>query len=118
LKYEQACGFLDDDLASGYVRVLQEMIAAGWSDPAVAEEVVAILTTWFGLLTRVLHDAEESLGPLSPFTASEVAMLVGMAFLGAESLLLLDESEWSASGRAALRRVGDVIRLAERTTHT
>src|SRR5262245_14909446 len=34
-RYEQACYFLDDDLASGYVRVLQEMIAAGWSDGAV-----------------------------------------------------------------------------------
>ena len=31
-RYEQACDFLDDDLESGYVRVLQEMIAAGWSD--------------------------------------------------------------------------------------
>ena len=32
-RYEQACDFLEDDLESGYVRVLQEMIAAGWSDP-------------------------------------------------------------------------------------
>ena len=28
-RYERACDFLDDDLDSGYVRVLQEMIAAG-----------------------------------------------------------------------------------------
>ena len=28
-RYEQACDFLEDDLESGYVRVLQEMIAAG-----------------------------------------------------------------------------------------
>jgi AcrR family transcriptional regulator len=118
LRYDQACDFLDEDLSSGYVRVLQELVAAGWADPAVAEKVIAILKTWFGLLTRVLHDAEESLGPLSPFTASEVAMLVGMAFLGAESLLLLDESEWSESVRTALRRVGDVIRLAEGTKRT
>ena len=27
-----ACDFLEDDLDSGYVRVLQEMIAAGWSN--------------------------------------------------------------------------------------
>ena len=31
-RYEQACDFLEDDLESGYVRVLQEMIAAGWSN--------------------------------------------------------------------------------------
>jgi len=32
-RYERACDFLEDDLDSGYVRVLQEMVAANWSDP-------------------------------------------------------------------------------------
>src|SRR6188508_2131572 len=30
-RYEQACAFLEEDLESGYVRMLQEMIAAGWT---------------------------------------------------------------------------------------
>jgi AcrR family transcriptional regulator len=34
-RYEQACDVLEDDLDSGYVRLLQEMIAAGWSNPAI-----------------------------------------------------------------------------------
>ena len=38
-RYEQACDFLEDDLESGYVRVLQEMIAAGWSNAEIAEKV-------------------------------------------------------------------------------
>ena len=33
MQWERACDFLEEDLASGYVRVLHEMIAAGWSDP-------------------------------------------------------------------------------------
>ena len=37
-RYEQACDFLEDDLESGYVRVLQEMIAEGWSNPTIAAE--------------------------------------------------------------------------------
>ena len=112
VRYDQACDFLDDDLASGYVRVLQEMVAAGWSDPAVAEKVIELHRTWFDLLERVLHEAEDSLGSFGPFTANEISLLVGMAFLGAESLLLLDD-EWSQPVRAALRRVGDLIRIAE-----
>ena len=39
-RYEQACDFLEDDLDSGYVRVLQEMIAAGWSNAQVGEAVL------------------------------------------------------------------------------
>ena len=31
-RWERTCDYLDDNLSSGYVRVLQEMIAAGWSD--------------------------------------------------------------------------------------
>src|SRR6186997_1321421 len=38
-QWERACDYLEDDLASGYVRVLQEMIAAGWSDPTLAARV-------------------------------------------------------------------------------
>lgn len=116
VRYDQACDFLDDDLASGYVRVLHEMIAAGWSDSAIAEKVIALLQTWFDLLTRVLREAEASVGQLAPFTADDVALLVGMAFLGGESLMLLSDDEWSRPVRAALRRVGDLIRGAEGTS--
>ena len=31
-RYDQACDFLEDDLDSGYVRLLQELITAGWSE--------------------------------------------------------------------------------------
>jgi AcrR family transcriptional regulator len=49
-QWEEACDFYDDDLASGYVRNLQEMIAAGWSDPEVAEAVRALQMQWHELL--------------------------------------------------------------------
>ena len=39
VRWELACDFLDTDVASGYVRILQEMIAAGWSDAEVAASV-------------------------------------------------------------------------------
>ena len=38
-QWERACDFLDEDVESGYVRVLMEMIAAGWSDEDVARRV-------------------------------------------------------------------------------
>ena len=39
VRWDLACDFLDADIESGYVRILQEMIAAGWSDPEVAAAV-------------------------------------------------------------------------------
>ena len=111
-RYDRACDFLDEDLASGYVRILQEMVAAGWSDPEVAEQVTALLGSWFGLLVSVVEEAEESLGPMGPLGAAHVATLIGMAFLGGETLLLLGES-WGDPVRTSLRRLGDLIRAAE-----
>src|SRR6187431_2342586 len=34
-QWDKACDYLDVDIASGYVRVLQELIAASWADAAV-----------------------------------------------------------------------------------
>lgn len=112
-RYDQACDFLDDDLASGYVRVLQEMISSGWSDPVVAEQVVSLLKSWLDLLSEVAKEAEEEFGSLGPFSAEDVATLVGMAFIGGEALILLDDPQFSKSARAALRQVGELIREAE-----
>ena len=112
-RYEQACDFLDDDLASGYVRVLQEMIAAGWSDDAVAQQVLAMLRGWIDVLEEVTGEAEKRLGPLGPFTASDIATLVGLSFLGGEAITLLGDAAWADRVRTALRRVTDLIRTAE-----
>jgi AcrR family transcriptional regulator len=115
-RYEQACDFLDDDLASGYVRVLQEMIAAGWSDDAVARQVLAALQGWTDLLAEVAGEAETRFGSLGPFTAADLATLVGLSFLGGETVILLGDPGWSERVRRALRGVGELIRRLEEQT--
>jgi AcrR family transcriptional regulator len=112
-QWEQACDYLDEDLASGYVRILQEMIAAGWSDPELAEAVRRLLRGWFELLTEVAGRAAGRLGGLGPVTADQIAALVGTAFLGSEAVILLGFSEEELPARSALRRVGVLIRTLE-----
>jgi AcrR family transcriptional regulator len=112
-RYERACDYLEDDLDAGYVRVLQEMIAAGWSNAEIGEAVRQLLGGWFLLLDEVAHEAERRYGPIGPFTADEVATLVGTAFIGAEALLLLGFDRQVMPIRSALRRIGVLIRQAE-----
>jgi AcrR family transcriptional regulator len=114
-RYEQACQFLEEDLASGYVRVLQEMIAAGWSDPAVASQVTTMLARWFDLLAEVAGEAARSFDGLGSFTPQAAAMLIGMSFLGAEALLLLGDQRWAEQVFDALREIGNLIRTAEQS---
>jgi hypothetical protein len=112
-QWEQACDFLDDDLESGYVRVLHEMIAAGWSDPEIAAVVWKQLSGWQDLLAGVARRAAAKLGGLGPFTPEEIGALAGSPFLGAEAYLLLGVSEAELPVRSALRKVGAIIRAME-----
>jgi AcrR family transcriptional regulator len=112
-RWDRACDYLDDDIASGYVRVLQELIAVSWSDAEVAKAVRAGLMEWFHLVAGVASEAERELGGLGPFSAAEVAALIGGAFIGGESLYLLGLEKKGSPIRQSLRRVGDAIRLAE-----
>ena len=112
-QWEQACDFLDDDLESGYVRVLQEMVAAGWSNPEIAVAVKEMLREWFAVLSDVAERTAHRIGGLGPFTAAEGALLVGAPFLGVEAMLLLGFSDDEVPSRSALRKFGEVIRAME-----
>jgi AcrR family transcriptional regulator len=112
-QWDRACDYLDDDIASGYVRVLQELIAASWADAEVAKVIRAGLLIWFDLLTELARKAERELGGVGPFSAQEVAALIGCVFIGAESLHLLGAEKKGVPMRQALRRFGHLIRMAE-----
>jgi AcrR family transcriptional regulator len=112
-RYQQACDYLDDDLASGYVRVLQEMIAAGWSDEELAQQVLALLTGWYEVLRQVAEEAEAKFGSLGPFTAEDIAGLVAVSFIGGEALILLGDEAWAGKVRRWLRSITTLIRAFE-----
>jgi hypothetical protein len=110
VRWELACDFLETDVASGYVRILQEMIAAGWSEPGVAAAVREMLGGWHFLLAEVARREQERGADFGPFTPDEVAALMGAPFLGAEELILLGVTESALPIRSALRKVGAVLR--------
>jgi AcrR family transcriptional regulator len=118
-RWGRACDFLDEDLASGYVRVLQETIAMGWSSPEIATAVRDALRGWYALLAGIADEAAARFGNLGSFTADELAALIGNAFIGSETMLLLGFEHDGMPVRHALRRVGTLIRaLEERTAPT
>ena len=112
-QWDRACDYLDEDIDSGYVRVLQELIAASWADSAVAKAVRTAAMGWIDLIIGVAREAEQKLGGLGPLTPEEVGALAANAFIGAESLFLLGLEKRGLPVRQALRRIGDLIRMAE-----
>ena len=112
-QWDRACDYLDDDIASGYVRVLQELIAASWADAAVASVVRTALMGWGDLIVGAARKAERELGGLGPFSPEEIGAFTANAFIGAESLYLLGLEKKGSPIRQALRRIGDLVRSAE-----
>ncbi len=56
-QWELACDFLDEDLDSGYVRILNELSAASWSDRQIARSIKKAMLGWEKLLLEVLRRA-------------------------------------------------------------
>ena len=115
VRWELACDFLDADVESGYVRILQEMIAAGWSDPELATAVREVSLGWYRLLAEVARREQERGMDLGGFTPDEVAALMGTPFLGAEELILLGVTESTLPMRSALRKIGVLLRRISET---
>jgi AcrR family transcriptional regulator len=110
VRWEIACDFLESDVASGYVRILQEMIAAGWSDAEVAASVRDMVGGWYRLLAEVARREQQQGADLFGFTPDEVAALMATPFLGAEELILLGVTEDTLPVQSALRKVGAILR--------
>ena len=112
-RWAVACDYLDADLASGYVRVLQEMLAAGWSSEAIGGQVQAVLNGWTGLILDLVHDAEVLGIQFGALSARDVAALVAAAFTGAEAMILLGLESDDMPLRGALRRIGTTLEAFE-----
>jgi AcrR family transcriptional regulator len=112
-RWDRACDYLDEDIASGYVRTLQELLAASWSDPEIAKTVQAAQLGWHSFLTEMAERVSDEIGGLGPFAPKELASLVANAFIGAESMFLLGVEKLGIPVRDCLRRVGDLIRILE-----
>jgi AcrR family transcriptional regulator len=112
-KWRIACDLLDEDVGSGYVRLLWELWAAGLADPELAAGWRAATAGWRDLLAGVFaawieeHDIEAPLSPraLACFTAN--------LFQGIEVEMLGGVTEAVAPHREVLDAIGALIARAE-----
>ncbi len=115
-KWLLACDYLEEDFASGYVRVFQELIAAGWSNPKIGDAVRTALAHWHEVLTSLTRELVDQYGAPVPFTPDSIAALIASAFVGAEALVLLGYEEQIHPVRQSLRQIGEALAAQELQT--
>jgi len=112
-KWRTACGFLDQDIHSGYVRVLWELWAAGLADETLAAEWRTAMGDWRDLLESVCAAWAAELRLELPLSARAIATLVANVFEGVEIELLAGVEEHEAPHREVLEAIGALIEQAE-----
>ena len=115
-KWRIACDLLDEDLRSGYVRVLWELWAAGLADEELAEGWRSATAGWRDLLTSVVERWSEDLHVELPLRPRAVATLVANLFQGIEIELLAGVPASDAPHREVLDAFGALIEQAEART--
>ena len=112
-KWRTACAFLNEDIGSGYVRVLWELWAAGLADEALAERWRSAMGGWRELLESVVADWAAELEIALPLTPRAIGALITNIFQGVEVELLAGVREHDAPHREVLDAIGDLIERTE-----
>jgi AcrR family transcriptional regulator len=117
-KWRSACAFLDEDLRSGYVRVLWELWAAGLADETLAARWRSAMGGWRALLESVAEAWVATLHTTPPLSPRGLATLVTNVFQGIEVELLAGVTDDEAPHREVLEALGAVIERWENPART
>jgi AcrR family transcriptional regulator len=112
-KWRAACRFLEDDLESGYVRILWELWAAGLADEELAARWRDATAGWRRLMAEVLEEWSREVGLELPISATAVATLVANLFQGLEVEILAGVSEDESPHLEVLEAVAQLIERIE-----
>jgi AcrR family transcriptional regulator len=112
-KWREACRFLEDDLESGYVRILWELWAAGLADEELAGRWRDATAGWRRLMAEVVEEWADEVGLELPISATAVATLVANLFQGLEVEILAGVSEDEAPHLEVLEAVAQLIERIE-----
>lgn len=97
-KWAQARRFYENDLASGFVRVLMELYAASMSNDALRAQFQPRMNAWFDLVGQAVRDAVDQYGLKLPVPPEVVGCWISNFWMGMELAML------AGTGRPELHR--------------
>lgn len=112
-KWQRACEFYEEDLQSGFVRLLMELMGASFHDEALRREFVPRLLTWHKLVEAAVAEFIEASGLDLPVSARAISAWIGWFWTGMEASMALGISEQQGHQREALAAVASLLRQVE-----
>jgi AcrR family transcriptional regulator len=113
-KWRQACDFYEDDLRSGFVKLLMELMGASFHDEELRREFTPRMLAWHALVEEAVSDFVRESGLKLPVPPRAIAAWIGWFWMGMEASMALQIPEEKGHQREALEAVATLLRRAER----
>jgi AcrR family transcriptional regulator len=112
-KWQQACAFYEEDLRSGFVKLLMELMGASFHDEALRAEFTPRMLAWHQLVESAVEQFIRESGLKLPVSARAISAWVGWFWTGLEASMALGIPEHQGRQREALEAVAALLRQAE-----
>jgi AcrR family transcriptional regulator len=112
-KWKQACGFYEEDFASGFVRLQMELMGASFHDEELRREFVPRALAWHKLIESAVEQFIEDSGLDLPVSARAITAWIGWFWTGMEASMALGIPERQGHQREALAAVSALLKLVE-----
>lgn len=112
-KWRQACDYYEQDLESGFVRLLMELMGASFNDAELRREFMPRLMAWHGLVGDAVREVMARTGLELPVSANAITAWIVCFWTGMEACMTLGITEGQGHHREALDAMATLLRLAE-----
>ena len=112
-KWEQACAFYEEDLHSGYVKLMMELMGASFHDEALRREFTPRMLAWHRLVEQGVGEFLSSSGLQLPVSPRAIASWIGWFWMGMEASMALGIPEEEGHQREALAAMAALLHQVE-----
>lgn len=112
-KWEQACAFYEDDLASGFVMLLMALMGASFHDEALRREFTPRLLAWKDLIEQAVEEFVRDRGLQLPVSPRVISAWITWFWVGMEASMALGIDEKDGAQREALQAMASLLQQAE-----
>jgi AcrR family transcriptional regulator len=112
-KWQQACDFYQEDLDSGFVKLLMELMAGSFHDQVLRREFTPRLLAWQKLIEGAVDEFVGSNGLKLPVPARAISAWITWFWIGMEASMALGIPEHEGHQHEALAAMALLLRQVE-----
>lgn len=113
-KWRKACEFYEDDIRSGFIKLIMELMAASFSDPVLRAGYLPRFLAWRRVVDAATKDAIAEHRLELPISAEAISTMIGCFWIGMEAEMALGVAESDGHHQAALGAMLSLLELMEK----